>query len=335
MDPEVTARQRVAELLKSQQAILLVGAGSSNSIGYPTWKQLVENLRTQFAPQLEITGETEPEFASRIVAEIGQTAQIESYYNFLQKTFEPSNDRKSFDEFHLSLVQLGFCGIVTTNYDEVIESAIRDIYRSEIGPYVCDSIDLCDDNSHNLIFRFLRSLSTYSKPRWVLHLHGHHRNPKKLILTGEDYKKRYGEEPLYDASGRPQNMALDSLHRRVLWAILTTHPVVFVGFSLHDPFFTHILQIIGRDFELGIDTEHFAIMPYTSLEENMAKSEQEQITKFLNDHNTMPVFYNAPDINGTINHDGLGKLIMELAKDVGIPVVSSGISDLNRRMLEL
>ncbi|HEV7642785.1 MAG TPA: SIR2 family protein [Pyrinomonadaceae bacterium] len=334
MDNDDATKQRVVELLKSRQAILLVGAGSSSSLGYPTWRQLVENLKVRFTPQLEIQDESEPEFASRIVTKIAQTVQIESYYNFLQRTFAPSNDRRLFDEFHLALVQLGFCGIVTTNYDEVIEYAVRNVYRSEIGPYVCESIDLCDD-SHNLVFRFLRSLSTYSKPSWILHLHGHHRNPKKLILTSEDYKKRYGEEPSYDASGKPQNMALDSLHRRVLWTVLTTHPVVFVGFSLHDPFFTHVLQIVGRDFGLGSDSEHFAIMPYSSSDQNLVKSEQEQITKILNGYNTMPVFYHAPDNNGTINHDGLGKLIMELAKSIGLPVVSSGISDLNRRMLEL
>lgn len=329
MVDDEAAKQQLVNLLNSKRAILLAGAGSSCSVGYPMWAEFVDRLGKKFTPLLNWTDQSPMEFAGQIVSEIKRTDQLVDYYNFLERSFEPPNDRKLHDDFHVALVQLGFCGIVTTNYEEVIESAVMEAYNSEFGPYRCEHIDLCGERSYR-VFDFLRSLATSHKPKWVLHLHGHYRNPEGIVLTLDDYKRKYGEVPIFDSTGRPQNQLLDSLHRKVLWTLLTTHSLVFVGFSLRDEFFTHILRIVQRDFGLGSDPTHFAIMSFTTDED------KDKTALYLKNHNTMPIFYHAPkDSNGIPNHSKLKDLIFDLARRVGVPDVFTGITDLNRRMLEL
>ena len=177
---------------------------------------------------------------------------------------------------------------------------------------------------------FFRSL-TVGKPRWVLHLHGYYRNPQRLILTEDDYVGKYGEFPAYDEDGRTLNVNLDSLHRKVLWALCISHPLVFVGFSLDDGFFVHILQVLRQDLQLGEDLEHFAIMHYTTDEE------REQVAEKLRLLNTRPIFYYVPTVTSgqEPDHSGLRRLIYELAGDVGVSVVPESIASINKRMLEL
>jgi hypothetical protein len=257
---------------------------------------------------------------------------METYHNYLEKTFEPRTDRpKLHDDLHVALVRLRFCGLVTTNYEPVIESAAAEAFTDNTGAFRCDSIDLCDERVYR-VHDFFRSLTSGGNPPWVLHLHGYYRNPQRLILTEDDYRRSYGEPPKYDPDGRAQNVILDSLHRKVLWTLFVTHPLVFVGFRLADDFFVHMLRVLRQDLQLGSDLAHFALMPFTTDED------KERTADHLRLLNTLPVFYHVPQI--TIDgqerdHSGLKRLIYELAKDVGVSVVSEAIASMNKRMLEL
>jgi hypothetical protein len=271
-------------------------------------------------------------FAGEIVNEIKKAKRLPDYYNFLERKFGPLPDRaRLHDEFHIALVQLGFCGLVTTNYEDVIESAVAEAFMSDLGPFRCTSIDLCQKRVYK-VFDFFRSLSLGEKPRSVLHLHGYYTNPEGIILTEEDYKKKYGEQPNYDADGNAQNIVLDSLHRKVLWALFAAHPPVFVGFSLHDDFFMHMLRVVQGDFELGSDLTHFALMPFTT------EADKQRTWEHLRQLNTMPVFYHVPEIKSAgeeHDHSDVKRLVYDLAEKVGVSFISSGITSINQRMLEL
>jgi len=331
VDNESAIRKLVAAL-KERRTVLLAGAGSSRSVGYPLWPQLVEALRTEFANHLDWpTNMSAIAFASKIVAEIRKNNKQEAYHNFLEKMFEPRRDgSRQHDDLHVALVRLPFCGLVTTNYERVIESAVGEAFAGGAIPHFCEEIDLCDERSYRVL-DFFRSL-TGGKPRWVLHLHGYYKCPQRLILTEEDYLCKYGETPAYDkATGRTLNVNLDSLHRKVLWALCISHPLVFVGFSLEDGFFAHILQILRQDLQLGDDLEHFAIMHYSTDEQ------MEQIAEKLQLLNTLPIFYHVPPtIAGQEpDHSALKRLIYKLAVEAGVSMVPEAIASLNKRMLEL
>lgn len=327
-----SAKRQLVAALKARRTVLLAGAGSSRSVGYPSWPMLVEQLRTTFANHLGWPINTPAmTFASTIVAEICKNKKQDAYHNFLEKMFEPRRDRsRQHDDFHVAMVRLPFCGLVTTNYERVIESAVGEAFGDGQIPYLCEGIDLCDERVYR-VFEFFRSL-TVGDPRWVLHLHGYYRNPQRLILTEENYLSRYGELPAYDNDGSLLNVNLNSLHRKVLWALCISHPLVFIGFSLDDGFFVHILQILRQDLQLGDDFTHFAIMHYTTQEE------RERIAEKLSLLNTLPVFYYAPPLTTPgqeTDHSGLKRLIYELAEEVGVSVVPDAIASMNKRMLEL
>ena len=326
-----SAKQQLVATLKSRRAVLLAGSGSSRFVGYPSWPQLVEGLRAKFADGLSWPDVASPmAFASTIVAEIRKRKEMETYHNYLERTFEPRTDRsKLHDDLHVALVRLRFCGLVTTNYEPVIESAAAEAFTDNAGAFRCDTIDLCDERVYR-VHDFFRSLTSGLNPQWVLHLHGYYRNPQRLILTEEDYRRNYGEPP--DPDGRAQNVPLDSLHRKVLWTLFVTHPLVFVGFGLADDFFVHMLRVLRHDLQLGDDLAHFALMPFTTDED------KEKTAEHLRRLNTLPVFYHVPAI--TIagqepDHSGLKRLIYELAEEVGVSVVSDALASMNKRMLEL
>lgn len=106
---------------------------------------------------------------------------------------------------------------------------------------------------------------------------------------------------------------------------------LFVGFSLEDGFFVHILRVLRQDLQLGEDLRHFAIMSYTS------EDQREHIAERLRLLNTLPIFYYVPvaEHGQAPDHSGLTRLIYDLAAGVGVSVVPESIASLNKRMLEL
>lgn len=323
------AKKKLVAALRTKQSVLLSGAGTGISVGYPSWRQLVEMLRKMFADHLTWPHDAiEITFANEIVAEIRKNGKEHAYHNFLYNTFGPPRDGSpQHNDLHLALVRLPFCGLVTTNYERVIESAVSEAFAANGVPQFCEEIDLCVEPYP--VFQFFRGLG--GKPQRVLHLHGYYKNPGQLILTEEDYLLNYGKRPEYSEDGLTLNSNLDTLHRKVLWALCISHPLVFVGFSLDDGFLRHILKILQQDLHLVDALEHFAIMPYST------DMQKDQIVDRLRLLNTMPIFYKVPSVEGDEepDHSGLKRLIRELAGEVGVSVLPESIVTVNKRMLEL
>jgi len=247
------------ELLKTRTAVLMVGAGSSTIVGYPRWKQLVMELRDKFYPgyQDPYEGIDLSEYANTIKNNIiGDEKKLENYYQFLSERFQPFEG--CYTSFHMSLVNLGFCGIITTNYDKILEIALQASAAEHGNSYNCEPRDLCEKKPY-FIFPFLRSLNSKTDHASVLHLHGYYHESEDIILTSKDYEKKYG---LLDENGNKSQIILDSIHRKVIWALLATHHHLFVGFSLTDPFFKNMIEAVNFDFKLGARCSHYAIMGY-------------------------------------------------------------------------
>jgi hypothetical protein len=322
------AKTRLIEVLLSKQAVLMCGAGSSKLAEYPLWDELLLGMAGKCSPQLNRhSDESVLDFAQRIKLNLEKN----DYFNHLERTFEPKASG-NYDQVHLALVQLGFCGLVTTNYDEVLECAVREAFRTSDGPKTCAALDLCNGRTFNVL-RFLRGLSNPSEHRYVLHLHGIHSAPNNIILTSLDYVDKYGQQIAYDDQGNPLGRSLDTIHRKVVWALLATHPLVFVGFSMEDAFFNYILKVVQADFQSGTAPIHFAIFGQKQGDDMNAK------TDALRRNGVQAVYYPIPPPQGIGDSSGysigLRNLVFEIADKLGVSFGSPGSVELTKRMLEL
>ena len=205
------AQAQLTELLrKPQAALLLIGSGSSQFVDYPSWPDLLEQIRTKLIPYDDFPDNSnllqKASFVyNRLKSLSDCQAKIHQYHIELETIFKYKPQTRNHIEFHKNLVRLPFSGIVTTNYDSVMESAIGSIREGKKLNSQCQPIDLCiDRNAYNdrsyRVFQFLRGLNEHrddhsgSHLHSVLHLHGYWENPQNIILTEEDYAKRYGHE---------------------------------------------------------------------------------------------------------------------------------------------
>jgi len=326
----------VARLSVPRQTVLLVGAGSSLSLGYPSWPGLIDELRRQVIPDDEFPPDVIelPDRADFIRTKLAEYAdhvdRLRQYRASLTNLFRPGNGRPGPGAFHRTLVRLPFCGIVTTNYDAVIETAVSHSAFEDGHDINCHPVDLCAADKVPLVFEFLRGLSAGGGITQVLHLHGLWDNASNLVLSARDYASRYGIQPPRGVGPLAEpSPALDTLHRKVLWALLTMRSVVFIGFSLDDPAFRFILTLIKDDFELAPSPA-----PHVAILGAVDAGQQDRDAARLRPLGVLPVFYEViRRDDGSANHDALPTLIQELGTALGVGRAPDRLPDIAQRML--
>jgi hypothetical protein len=351
------ARKRaMLELFMSGEAILVIGAGCSSRLGYPTWTQLLAEL-TRLARQiaadsgLNFTVDSalerdDPLVYARVIKAWIQksTGRLDRYYGLLWQQFKD----KPIDAFHELLVKLPSRGILTTNYDPSLDIALMKVDRP-----LTDSYLVIEDDCASRVSEFLTSLNKgTSVPRRIAHLHGRFDRPKSIILTDGDYIEKYRSrlsdeqrhsirDLLRDGLGGQQPIVVDalidqlesavppwSLHRKLLWSLLATRRVVFVGFSLSDPYLGQMLALVTDDLRRWEEAIHFAIMPLSVQETASTKLRAQQLQR---NYAVGVVFYE--DREGQ-PHFGLESLIDQIAiacdvnsdQQVVVPSIPSTVS---------
>lgn len=104
-------------LLNERRPILFAGAGCSVDLGYPGWAALVESMRAELAPTLQLGADLDIKTAAEIVKLkcIEQHGSSQAFARFIRNSFAPKTTNSG--PFQSRLVRLGFGGLVTTNYD--------------------------------------------------------------------------------------------------------------------------------------------------------------------------------------------------------------------------
>lgn len=270
------SRKKLFQLIESGDATLFTGLGISLRLKYPSWEGAIEELSKM------LPNEKDRELVSNKIqkGELLTAAQIikngvtiSSYNTAFEKLFELKNP--SHDDFHQLLVSLNFKGFVTTNYDPIIESALRKIQNPSAEYGIIISKD-----KKSFVHDFLHGTNKPEdfKERFHLYLHGKYNIPDSTILSYGDYVQKYdgldithtGElyEQLingsigiedFESQSKLKDKAFRTLHYKTIYMLFASHKLVFVGFGLRDEYLNKIIDDIYDDFN-PFYSSHFALL---------------------------------------------------------------------------
>jgi len=334
------------ESFRDNNMLLMVGAGSSKKLGMPTWSEILDILNDNLDERInksEVVKDPENskdlmEYVDKIKEQYFKENRSEDYFNTIKSTFSKKITPLL---FHRSLVSIDWHGIMTTNYDLILEETLNSIHKRpfhgafecssltqgglsmEDMTYSCKPLDVCDRQYHGEVLEYCRSRPP-GKVRTVLHLHGCVNNPHGIILTESDYQKAYG----------------NNVHLTVLNALIVSRMMVFVGFSMDDAFFMGFVKKIRQQFQEGI-------LGYAFLPIKVGEMPEDRYS-LLEKYGIQPIYFN---VIGNTNGEGkdcyseLDALIFKLQEQTSIfnrqtdnthvrKRRNPSIEDISRRMME-
>lgn len=216
---------RIVEVLNSGTAWAFVGSGVSVDAGLPTWGGLVDAV-LHLLPQPDRGNiECDPLYVralreghhdkrlAQIQKQVGRPALEVAVASVLAKIQTPGS-------LHPVLADLPFHGYITTNYDLLLEGALREQGLRGWSPVGNTRAEI-------------RKLAG-NPDRVVWHPHGYVTAApglSNLVLTDTDYDDLYLE---------------DSAANVALRALFLMAPVVFIGFSFADAEVSRVLKRVGR-----------------------------------------------------------------------------------------
>jgi hypothetical protein len=271
----------LVELIAGGEAFAIVGAGCSVSSGFPTWGALLDRLAAvarQCSPSFRKAASNVDrlKYAQSIRASIVRARSQDYFDGELGKIFVRAPD---LTPFHDDLLRLPFRGLGTTNYDPTLQAAAE--RQTGIRP---TAVPVWNGDPR-LVGRAMRALTEGKSLEYVIHFHGlcgapGDAQPRTIILAAEDYETAYGLRLTRRADGLAAQPEPPRL-RAVLSALLLMRRVVFVGFSLDDPF---VNEVLLRSADLSWDWDrqiHFAILPISADDAAGVRAKAERLRQEL------------------------------------------------------
>jgi hypothetical protein len=199
----------LAKLALSGDLALSVGAGVSTSAGLPNWKSLIHKLAEK-ANMSEDETRMLDSFDLLDAASIVEQRFIAAGEDLKHKIASMLRLHR-YTLLHGLIAALPVKEVVTTNYDDMAEQA----GEAMGNPYAV----------------LPSEVFVGTRRRWLLKLHGCVRHPASIVLTRQDYM-RYNDT---------RGALAGTVH-----ALLLTHHLLFLGFSLTDENFHRILDTVRK-----------------------------------------------------------------------------------------
>jgi NAD-dependent SIR2 family protein deacetylase len=198
-----TSIRKIKEASDNNKLVLFVGAGVSANSGVPIWKQVIKKMAEDLGiKEIEDSIETYLKIPQYYFNERGEKEYFDKLHEiFLSKQYTPN-------PIHKELFKLNPIHIVTTNYDNLLESA-----ANEGGLFY-----------H--IVREDRDLPYNNVNKTIIKMHGDFVN-RNIVLKEDDYLS-YSKNFM--------------LIENYLKSLIATNTVLFVGYSASDPNFKLIFQ---------------------------------------------------------------------------------------------
>ena len=343
---EVENENRKQELINhiaSGNTVLLAGAGCSARLdNYPDWSGLLKLIEEKtiemgyaFRPDKEKRENSPLLYAQEIKSLISGIDSEYKYLNLIEKVLMFMDDKPEIDRLHKTLVSLPFKGILTTNYDMILEAALESVGQK---PAYKNSIIIHQDFKGQVL-KYIRELNNPETPKRIAHLHGRYDHPKGIILSSADYQDAYGfkisnesqelkpYQPLSGLKNQFADKGLHSLnmtlHQQLLRTILPTCRFIFVGFSMEDIYFDEMLKMVCSDMMEWSESIHFAIMDISSKE---SKETKDKAKLWKKEYGVETVFYKFCPESDT-PYQGLDDIIDKIAEKCTVKVSNHDISD--------
>ena len=243
---EITRDEFFVEYLKALQrgnAAIFAGAGLSVGSGHLDWKGLLAPLATRIS--LELEKETD-------LVQVAQMISAHHDFELRQAIVEEFNTPRVPGEVHGCLARLPIQTYWTTNYDSLIEQALR------------------QEGKRPMVKASEESLSYHANPDGVavFKMHGSDLDPTHTVITKDDYEE-------YAKS-----------HGRFLAALnadLVSKRFLFLGFSFSDPNIDFVLGQL-RAAGKNPNMRHFAVqkrVPTTEPDYEYKRTRQQLFINYL------------------------------------------------------
>jgi hypothetical protein len=226
---------RIPESLLTQlqqgRVVIFVGAGLSVGAGAPTWKALLQEL-IELAAREQLLDESDGLELRKLLNSATENYLVVAEYLKLALAEKMSEEIRGrflslpVQQTHLLLTELGLPGIVTTNFDNLIEEAFLRATGKPI-PVIepANSFALARiDDEHP----------------WLLKIHGTADNPDTVVLTASDFER------------------LPVAVLKALEHIFERYTVLFVGYSLKDPDTVRLLSALRQVYS-GSNRRHYML----------------------------------------------------------------------------
>lgn len=192
------AYKRIIKASQNHSLSFFVGAGVSSLSGAPSWKELIQQICVQINQPVQDNYSSDENLRIPQIFYHSINKDDEQYYRFIEKNL--IQGELSPNEIHRSLLKLNPVSFITTNFDDLLETAAIQYCQSYISV-------ACDNEVANI-----------NGDKYILKLHGDlkHRN---IVFKEEDYLN-YSEN--------------FKLIETLLKSIFSTNTVVFIGYGLND-----------------------------------------------------------------------------------------------------
>jgi SIR2-like protein len=197
------------EQVKRDNVVLLCGAGISASVGgVPSGSQLAQELAKRIGLS-DISGLTLPEIAQAYELELGHHSLITYLVDRIDNArFLPLPT-------HQLIAELPFNAIMTTNWDNLLEEALRQAHKPLVK--VVQDTDIAFADNHKTL---------------LVKLHGSVEQRDSIVVTGDDY--------LHIFTRLPETINLTRSY-------FATRTLLFLGFGLADDDFKRLYLDVERN----------------------------------------------------------------------------------------
>jgi SIR2-like domain/CHAT domain len=221
--------------LAAGRCVLFVGAGLSAAARLPTWGQLLDEVLKELesdgdlnAPELRRLWEAKKYLdVADHCADVKPGHLRDRLMSLVRGATEPVPD------VHKIIRSLPFAGIVTTNYDKLLERAYWEDEERRLAPKV---------HTHASTDAFGTLL--FDRAFFIVKAHGDIDEPQTIVLSTKSYRELIHANPAFNA---------------FFSAVLLNFSILFVGYSLNDPDFRLLMERQITDFQ-GTTPIRYALM---------------------------------------------------------------------------